>query len=75
MQPRLHTLPPTPPVDRLYNPRPAHLPGLRPALRVVPLFETLEDLNNAPATMTTLLSNEWYRSHIKGLQECMIGEG
>ncbi|GLI68046.1 hypothetical protein VaNZ11_012369 [Volvox africanus] len=47
--------------------------GVRPALRVVPLFETLEDLNNAPATMTTLLSNDWYRSHINGLHECMIG--
>ncbi|GIL52665.1 hypothetical protein Vafri_8482 [Volvox africanus] len=47
--------------------------GVRPALRVVPLFETLEDLNNAPATMTTLLSNNWYRSHINGLHECMIG--
>ncbi|GIL79818.1 hypothetical protein Vretifemale_9097 [Volvox reticuliferus] len=47
--------------------------GVRPALRVVPLFETLEDLNNAPDTMTTLFSNDWYRSHINGLHECMIG--
>ena len=42
-------------------------------LRVVPLFETLDDLTNAPGTIRTLLSNDWYRSHINGLQECMIG--
>lgn len=46
---------------------------MRPCLRVVPLFETLDDLTNAPGTMTTLLSNDWYRSHINGVQECMIG--
>ncbi|PNG99024.1 Phosphoenolpyruvate carboxylase 1, partial [Tetrabaena socialis] len=23
--------------------------------------------------MTTLLSNDWYRAHINGVQECMIG--
>jgi hypothetical protein len=39
----------------------------------VPLFETLDDLNRAPTTMKTLLGNDWYRGHIKGLQECMIG--
>jgi hypothetical protein len=47
--------------------------GVRPALRVVPLFETLDDLHNAPATMRTLFSSEWYLSHIDGMQECMIG--
>ncbi|PNW72303.1 hypothetical protein CHLRE_16g673852v5 [Chlamydomonas reinhardtii] len=47
--------------------------GVRPALRVVPLFETLDDLHNAPGTMTTLLGNDWYRGHINGVQECMIG--
>ncbi|EFJ49534.1 hypothetical protein VOLCADRAFT_59445 [Volvox carteri f. nagariensis] len=47
--------------------------GVRPALRVVPLFETLDDLHNAPETMTTLLSNDWYRAHINGMHECMIG--
>jgi phosphoenolpyruvate carboxylase len=47
--------------------------GVKDILRVAPLFETLDDLTNAPATMTTLLSNDWYRSHIKGMQECMIG--
>ena len=46
---------------------------MRPALRVVPLFETLDDLHNAPATMRTLFSSEWYLNHIDGMQECMIG--
>jgi hypothetical protein len=45
---------------------------------VVPLFETLDDLTNAPETMDTLLSSEWYRNHIQvqhgGVQEVMIGE-
>jgi len=40
----------------------------------VPLFETLDDLNNAPGTCRQLFSNDWYRTHIKGVQECMIGE-
>lgn len=39
----------------------------------VPLFETLDDLYNAPGTIDKLLSNEWYLNHIKGKQECMIG--
>lgn len=43
-------------------------------LRVVPLFETLDDLERAPNSIRTLLSSEWYLSHINGLQECMIGE-
>lgn len=47
--------------------------GVKDFLRVVPLFETLDDLTNAPGTMRTLLGNDWYRGHIKGLQECMIG--
>lgn len=42
-------------------------------LRVAPLFETLDDLDNSTATMERLLSNEWYRSHINGVQEVMIG--
>ena len=41
---------------------------------MAPLFETLDDLTNAPGTMTTLLGNEWYLKHINGKQECMIGE-
>ncbi len=44
-----------------------------PQLRVVPLFETLDDLDVSQDTMRQLLSNDWYREHIKGVQECMIG--
>lgn len=47
--------------------------GVTPAMRVVPLFETLGDLQNAGAVMTRLLDTEWYREHIRGKQEVMIG--
>jgi phosphoenolpyruvate carboxylase len=47
--------------------------GVKKLLRVVPLFETLEDLVKAPETMKVLFENEWYSKHIKGQQECMIG--
>jgi phosphoenolpyruvate carboxylase len=47
--------------------------GVRTPLRVVPLFETLDDLNSAPETMSTLFGSEWYLRHIGGAQECMIG--
>lgn len=47
--------------------------GVKNLLRVVPLFETLEDLQNAPATMEQLFSNKWYKELIDGKQECMIG--
>lgn len=43
------------------------------ALPVAPLFETLEDLNNADAVMTQLLSIDWYRGFIQGKQMVMIG--
>ena len=52
----------------------AHCRILQDILRVAPLFETLDDLTNAPGTIKTLFSNEWYLKHIKGSQECMIGE-
>ena len=47
--------------------------GVRDALRVVPLFETLDDLHNAPGTLRTLFASDWYLRHIGGTQECMIG--
>jgi phosphoenolpyruvate carboxylase len=47
--------------------------GVRDVLRVVPLFETLDDLVNAQQTMRVLFSNKWYAKHIQGKQECMIG--
>lgn len=33
--------------------------------RVVPLFETLSDLDGASASMRRLLSVPWYRNHIR----------
>jgi phosphoenolpyruvate carboxylase len=39
----------------------------------VPLFETLADLDNAPACLDALLSIDWYKSTINGHQEVMIG--
>ena len=46
---------------------------IKDKLRVVPLFETLEDLINAKSIMETLFSQKWYRSLIKNKQEVMIG--
>lgn len=42
-------------------------------LRVVPLFETLDDLNGAGECLDALLSIPWYRDAINGHQEVMIG--
>ncbi len=42
-------------------------------LPVAPLFETLEDLNNAESVMTKLLGIEWYRDLIDDRQMVMIG--
>ena len=42
-------------------------------LRVVPLFETLDDLKNANGVMTNLFKLSWYRKMIKSKQEVMIG--
>ena len=47
--------------------------GVKPYLRVVPLFETLADLDNAPNAIRQLLSDSWYHQTIEGKQECMIG--
>ncbi len=43
------------------------------ALPVAPLFETLDDLNNADDVMTQLLNIDWYRGFIQGKQMVMIG--
>ncbi|BDX08661.1 phosphoenolpyruvate carboxylase [Planctobacterium marinum] len=43
------------------------------AMPVAPLFETLDDLNNAPKVMSDLLAIDWYRGYIKGQQYVMIG--
>ena len=42
-------------------------------LRVVPLFERLDDLEAAPAVLRRLFGVPWYAAHIKGKQEVMIG--
>ncbi|HEU4584016.1 MAG TPA: phosphoenolpyruvate carboxylase [Polyangiaceae bacterium] len=41
--------------------------------RVVPLFETLDDLERAGSVMRQLFQMPWYRSHIEGQQEIMVG--
>lgn len=47
--------------------------GVREPLRVVPLFETIDDLRGAGDTMRALLAIESYRERIAGRQEVMIG--
>jgi phosphoenolpyruvate carboxylase len=42
-------------------------------LRVVPLFETIDDLRGAGRVVGDLLSLPWYRARIAGRQEVMIG--
>ena len=46
---------------------------IKDKLRVVPLFETLEDLINAKPIMENLFSQKWYRKLINYNQEVMIG--
>ena len=38
--------------------------------RVVPLFETLDDLNNAGATLARLLNTPWYRQQLRCASSC-----
>ena len=47
--------------------------GVSPLMRVVPLFETLDDLQRAPSTMEALFSMEPYTTKIGGHQEIMVG--
>lgn len=47
--------------------------GIESTLRVVPLFETLKDLDGAADTMRTLFNMPWYKQHIQGKHEVMIG--
>jgi Phosphoenolpyruvate carboxylase (EC 4.1.1.31) len=42
-------------------------------MRIVPLFETLADLDNAEPIIEQLLSIPWYKAYIDGKQEVMIG--
>ena len=47
--------------------------NIKSKLRVVPLFETLDDLINGKEIMEKLFSLKWYRKYIKNKQEIMIG--
>jgi phosphoenolpyruvate carboxylase len=47
--------------------------GLTRPMRVVPLFETLRDLDNAGPVMERLLGLPGYRPRLQGPQEVMIG--
>ncbi len=47
--------------------------GMTHPMRVVPLFETLDDLLFAPECVDRLLSNDWYKAYTQGHQEVMIG--
>lgn len=47
--------------------------GIDHNMRVVPLFETLSDLQGAQHCVEALLSLDWYRNYIQGQQEVMIG--
>ena len=42
-------------------------------LRVVPLFERLNDLKDASQCMSALFSQPWYKQYISGKHEVMIG--
>ncbi len=47
--------------------------GLERDLPVVPLFETLADLDGAAAAIDALLAIPWYRAYTGGYQQVMIG--
>ncbi len=47
--------------------------GLTSNLPVVPLFETLADLEGAAASIDALLSIPWYRDYVNDYQQVMIG--
>ena len=47
--------------------------NIKNKLRVVPLFETLDDLINAKPIMQKLFSLKWYKKIIDSKQEIMIG--
>ncbi|MDP3814764.1 phosphoenolpyruvate carboxylase [Pseudomonas sp.] len=47
--------------------------GLQRPMRVVPLFETLADLDNAGPVISRLLGLHGYRARLHGPQEVMIG--
>ncbi len=50
-----------------------HQARMQNLIRVVPLFETLDDLKNANIVMKNLFKFSWYRKLISSKQEVMIG--
>ncbi|MEO8606839.1 MAG: phosphoenolpyruvate carboxylase [Chloroflexota bacterium] len=54
----------------------AHEVGINQDIDIVPLFETIDDLKDAPEVMTILFANEGYREQLKlrgDKQQIMIG--
>ena len=47
--------------------------GVKSCLRIVPLFETLSDLQNSHIVMENLFKHSWYVNYFKKNQEVMIG--
>lgn len=47
--------------------------GVHPPMRVVPLFETLDDLQRAPETVDALFSIPAYKGRINNKHEIMVG--
>jgi len=47
--------------------------GISHNMRVVPLFETLSDLDSARDCIDALLNVDWYKAYTEGHQEVMIG--
>lgn len=47
--------------------------GITWNMRVVPLFETLADLDGGPDCIDDLLKIDWYKAYTEGKQEVMIG--
>lgn len=47
--------------------------GANPPLRIAPLFETLDDLNNAPDTLRQLFTQPGYAERTGRKQEVMVG--
>lgn len=47
--------------------------GVREHMPVVPLFETLDDLEQSSPRMEKLWSVDWYRDYCQGQQQVMIG--
>jgi phosphoenolpyruvate carboxylase len=47
--------------------------GVKLCLRIVPLFETLSDLNNSHIVMENLFKHSWYVNYFKKNHEIMIG--